>query len=188
MGIAFIVDGHQEKKVVQRLCPDAPVRMTNLNGKDVDLRVIARNVASFIKLLKGRHFPVCVIVDREERSDTSEQIERFLEIELRAFGVDVELIVSSPDRMLENWIIAGNPTCEDDRVLCGNRSQPADVSHGKSVMNKLMHERKLSYYETGNGVELFCKIDLKQAADRSPSLQRFYCKVRQYCPRLRFAH
>ncbi len=111
MGIAFIVDGQQEKKVVQRLCPDAPVRMTNLNGKDVDLRVIARNVASFVKLLKGRHFPVFVVVDREGRDETSEHIEQFLERTLLAFGVDVEVVIAVPDRMLENWIIAGNPSC-----------------------------------------------------------------------------
>ena len=53
MGCAFIVDGQTEKKIVQHLCRDAPVRMTNLNGKDVSIAAIAKRVSSLIKLLKS---------------------------------------------------------------------------------------------------------------------------------------
>ena len=52
----------------------------------------------------------------------------------------------------------------------------------------MLGERGLSYYETGNGVDLFCKMDLKEAAARSPSFGRFYTKIVGHCPRLRFAH
>jgi hypothetical protein len=197
MGIAFIVDGQQEKKVVQRLCTDVPVRVTNLNGKDVELSVIAKTVASLIKLLRGRHFPVFVIVDREGRNESSEQIELFLKNELITnYEVDVEVNIATPDRMLENWIIAGNPMCEDNRLLQENPPPLADGSNGKVFLKKMLNDKNKSYYETGNGVDLFCTIDMDGAAARdmdgaaarSPIFARFYRKIVLYCPRLRFAH
>jgi len=64
MSVAFIVDGYTEKKVLQRLCPGCPIRMTNLNGSDVSIEAIAKIVNSLVKLLKGRSFPVLIIFDR----------------------------------------------------------------------------------------------------------------------------
>jgi hypothetical protein len=63
MGAAFIVDAPTEKKILQGLCPDSPIRMTNLNGKDVAIAAIAKRVSSLLKLLKGRYYPVIILVD-----------------------------------------------------------------------------------------------------------------------------
>jgi hypothetical protein len=78
MSAAFIVDGVTEKRIVQGLCPGSPVRMTNLNGKGVTPAAIAKAVYSLISLLKGRHYPVFVICDREGRIETSAVIEEAL--------------------------------------------------------------------------------------------------------------
>jgi len=186
MGLAFIVDGQQEKLVLQRLCSGAPVRTTNLNGKDVRLAVIAKTVATLIKLLKDRYFPVFIIVDREGRVETSQQIESYLRTHLAGLGIPAEaIVVSVPDRMLENWIIAGNPTCENDQLLSDIPTPISDGSNGKVLLKRLMREKKMYYYETGNGVELFCKMDFRGAISRSVSFGRLYEQIAPYCPKLR---
>jgi hypothetical protein len=187
MSLAFIVDGQQEKLVLQRLCTDVPIKTTNLNGKDVKLQVIVKTVASLIRLLKGRYFPVFVIIDREGRPETSEQIERYLREELKEV-LDMSedcIVVSVPDRMLENWIIAGNPMCENDQPLYSTPESNPDGSNGKVLIKKQMRDKKLYYYETGNGVEMCCKMDFKGAANRSTSFHRFYSQIAPYCARLR---
>lgn len=78
MPAAFIVDGLTEKKIIQRLCKGVTVRTLSLNGKNVALTAIAKAAFSLIKLFKGRHYPIILIVDREGRSDTSEDIEEEL--------------------------------------------------------------------------------------------------------------
>ncbi|WCS24831.1 hypothetical protein LOK46_27510 [Methylobacterium sp. NMS14P] len=108
MSIAFIVDGVSEKKIIQRLCGDATVRITQLNGRDVTLSAIVDKVESFIRLFKDRFSPVYVVVDRESRDIASEDMEQQLREMLAAKNIDVGGIVfCCPDRMIENWIIAG---------------------------------------------------------------------------------
>jgi hypothetical protein len=185
--LAFIVDRHQEKLVLQRLCAGVPVRMTNLNGKDVELKVIAKSVASYVKLLKGRHFPIFVIVDREKRRIESLDMEAEIAEELKELGIDgSQLVVSSPDRMIENWIIAGNPNCGDGAPLFSDLPANSDGYSGKVVVRNVLRARNLSYDETGNGVEFFCKMDLKRAAERSVSFARLYEQLKPYCIRLRY--
>jgi hypothetical protein len=48
-----------------------------------------------------------------------------------------------------------------------------------------LREMKLYYYETGNGVELFCKMNFKDAADRSLSFARLFEQIAPYCRKLR---
>src|SRR6185437_1125007 len=97
-----------EKKIIQKLCPDSPVRMTNLNGKSVSIPAIAKRISSFLTLLKGRYYPVLILVDREGRPETSEAIEEELVRELVGqYGCKPQdIVVSCPDRMIENWMLA----------------------------------------------------------------------------------
>ena len=187
MGVAFIVDGQQEQKIVQRLCEDAPVRRTSLNGRDVAIGAIAKNVASLIRLLKGRYRPVFVVVDRESRRQSSKEMETSIINELIKLGVEVrDLVVSVPDRMLENWIIAGNPVSENGRNILLTSDLNHDGTNGKVKLKKLLKDQNISYYELGNGIELFCNMNMKDAVARSASFCRLYSVLFQYCPKLRY--
>ena len=187
MSIAFIVDGHQEKLIVQRLCEGAPVRMTLLNGKDVKLGAISKTVMSFIKLLRGRHFPIIVIIDREDRSISALDIEHQIKADLEAAGCRADhVIVSCPDRMIENWILAGNPHCNSGARILSERVVEIEGVAGKKIMKQELRKHDIVYDETGNGVELFCTMDLRHAAENSPSFRRLFHGLKGYCPKLRY--
>jgi hypothetical protein len=186
MGIAFIVDGQMEKRIVQRLCKDATVKVTSLNGRSVQINRMIEVIASFLKLMKDRCFPVVILVDREGRDISSAEIERHIRDGLKKLGYDERnLIVSSPDRMIENWIIAGNPRCDQSTDLFSPAIQDCDGRNGKTEVKRSLRARNLSYSETGNGVDLFCSMDFERVSSNSESFYRFYANIQGYCPRLR---
>jgi hypothetical protein len=100
MSLAFIVDGLTEKRIVQALCPNAPVRMTQLNGKDVTVAVLAKAAATLLRVYKERHFPVILLVDRETRELSSTALESALRDALieEGIGVDRRLPLCSVER------------------------------------------------------------------------------------------
>ncbi len=188
MSIAFIVDGYQEKLVLQRLCGDVPIKMTQLNGRDVNIPAITKVILSMVKLLKGRHFPIVIIVDRERRQISSMEVENQIRTELIAAGIDSEsVIISSPDRMVENWILCGNPYCKSATRILQQMPVNLDGVPGKREIKAALRKHGIFYDETGNGVDLFCTMNLKEAADGSPSFSRLFGALKLYCPKLRHA-
>ena len=184
MGVAFIVDGVTEKKIVQALCPGAPVRMTLLNGRDVSVEALAKAVATLFRTYKGRHFPVFVVADRETRGIASERLEGLILDALAIHGIPLDqVIVSCPDRMIENWMLADNLYLThllgydiDDRV---------DGCHGKSEISGLMRMKGLPYHEITVGVEIFKKLCPFRVSSKSASFARFAKRASPYCPWMR---
>lgn len=184
MSIAFIVDGTQEKRIVQRLCEGAPVRMTMLNGKDVKIAAITKAVISLAKLLKGRHFPIVIVVDREGRPESSIDMEAQIKAGIVSAGYDArDIIVSCPDLMVENWILAGNPRCASGRTILDPSCGGMDGLNGKSRLKNELRGHNIAYNETGNGVELFCNMDFHGAAGDSDSFGRLFRLLKTFCPR-----
>lgn len=185
MSIAFIVDGQTEKKIIQRICPDAPIRMTNLNGRDVSIAAIAKLVSSFIKLLKGRYYPVLVLIDREGRPQTSAEIERSLFAELtECYGIsETDIIVSCPDRMIENWMLA-DP--ELFHRLHEITVEPGlEGSNGKKKIKQYLFTKGLPYHELTIGVDIFNQLDPLALRKNSPSFSRMAERVEVFCRWLR---
>jgi hypothetical protein len=185
MSVAFVVDGHTEKKIVQRLCPGSPIRMTNLNGVDVSVSAMAKVVSSLIKLFKGRYFPVFVVVDRENRKETSEALEHLLcdELKAREELKGDHIIVACPDRMIENWMLA-------DSVFFHNRygiqvDEMVEGRGGKTIIRRLLTTKRITYHELTVGVDIFCGIDPKQVSRSSASFRRFQDRASPYCSWLR---
>ena len=79
---AFIVDGFTELKIIQNICPGRPVKRTDCNGKDVELDAIAKKIALHIRLLGNRYYPIIILVDKENRNisfeDMAEQLRQKL--------------------------------------------------------------------------------------------------------------
>lgn len=150
---AFLVDGHQEKKFVQKICPGKPVRMLNLNGSSVTPTAIAKRIASHCRLLRGKYHPIVIWVDREDRETPAPVLVAELDAAIRAEGVRDDVVLGVADRAIENWILADrktvHPYCRDK---VSYPRQP-DGFNGKSKMKKLVAD----YHETTVGVELLTK-------------------------------
>lgn len=86
---AFIVEGDCEQRVVQRICPGTPVRILGRNGRDVTVDAMARQVDALSRRFINRNYPIVVIVDREQRNETAEQLSAQLIEKLESQGVDV---------------------------------------------------------------------------------------------------
>ena len=103
---AFLVDGQMEKLIIEKLCPNQRVRLTGLNGKDVTIEAIAKKASALIRLLNGKNYPIVVLIDREDRPESAEEIANLLKTEMRNEGIKDDLIIGVADRMIENWILA----------------------------------------------------------------------------------
>ena len=163
---AFIVDGHTEQSFVSGVCPGHPVRRTNLNGKSVTISAIAKKVASIIRLLGNRHYPIIVLVDRETREQSCQELVELLNSELENEGLeDQDIRIGFPDRMIENWIIADFKLIGSD----DHKPEQTDGLNGASFIKKL----KGSYSKVIDGVKYLHSIDREIVYQESPSFRNF---------------
>lgn len=176
-GPAFFVDGHMEKRITQRICPGAPVRVLNINGRDVNLSAIAKQIATQFRLLGNRYYPVVALIDRETRAQSVSEIKLDLLSAVEVLGVPRDqLIVGVADRMIENWILA------DPSKICGlPEDLECDGCDGKSVLKHYLAKAEISYHETTVGVDLFCDADPFTVAKNSISFREFASVLRPYC-------
>lgn len=111
---AFIVDGHTEQCFIRTICPGQPIQRTNLNGKNVTVEAISKKIASMIRLLGNRHYPIIVLVDREDRDQSFDELATELLNLLNQQGLtDQDIRIGFADRMIENWIIADFQLIDD---------------------------------------------------------------------------
>ena len=178
---AFIVDGFTEKLIIQQLCPGKPISRTDLNGKNVTLDAIAKKIASLIRLLNNRHYPIVVLIDKEERTQPISDIIDYLHFKLEENGIlDCDVRIGVADRMIENWIIA-----DWDCLKVKNEKQPVITEglNGSSIIRKL----KGSYSKTTDGVELFLSANQQKIYQKSESYKCFADKLSDLnCANLNF--
>lgn len=167
---AFIVDGFTEKLILDNLCPGCRISRTDLNGKTVSIKAIGKKISSLIKVLGNRHYPIIIVVDKENRENSCEELISELKSELIENGCgDQDLRICFADRMIENWIIA------DWNVLGSEEDKPdhTDSLRGSNVIRT----QKGSYSKTVDGVELFLKCDPKVIYENSPSFRNLIDQV-----------
>lgn len=169
---AFFVDGQMEQKFIQNICPKAKVQLINCNGDDVKLEAIADRLASLIRLMRQRFSPVIVIIDREKRQQSAEQVQIELKSLLEQRGVDVEVMIGVADRMMENWILAD----EELKVELSGETRGRDFEgiDGKQEIKKWIRP----YHETVQGVALLrrCRPSRMQSSD---SFRKFFEQLRK---------
>jgi hypothetical protein len=171
---AFFVDGIQEKKIIQNLCPKSPVQITNINGEDVRIEAIAKRLHSLIKLLGTRYYPIVILIDRECRAESAIDIEINLHDELRRLGTIDELRIGVADRMIENWILADwENFATYTKIPIKGCPCKFEGTQGKGKIKKYFRD----YHETTDGVQLFLCCNPKMLCDKSPSFERFISKL-----------
>lgn len=184
MTVAFIVDGQTEKKIVQCICPNSVVRMTQLNGCDVAVSALVKRFVSFIKLFKDRYYPIIIVCDREGRDITAEELEKRILDGLIQSEIPINnIIVSVPDRMIENWIIADKEYMVETIGVADYNVE--DGENGKSIIKLMYDGLGLSYHELAVGASLFPKLKASRISVRSPSFGRLAKAGANYCYWLR---
>ena len=167
---AFIVDGFTEKLIIQQLCPGRPISRTDLNGKSVTIDAIAKKIASLIRIFNNRNYPIVILIDKEDRQESTREIAMLLYEKLSEQNINCpDLRIGVADRMIENWIIA------DWKVLDVKEEKPSktDGLNGASVIKKL----KGSYNKTTDGVEMFLNTDPREVYNSSESYREFVNKL-----------
>lgn len=168
---AFIVDGFTEKLIIQHLCPGKPISRTDLNGKNVTLDAIAKKIASLIRLFNNRHYPIVVLIDKEERTQSVHEIIDSLHTKLEENGiVGCDVRIGVADRMIENWILADWDCLEPKNV---NKPLITEGINGAAAIRKL----KGSYSKTTDGVELFLSANQQTIYHQSESYRCFADKL-----------
>ena len=171
---AFFVDGHMELKILKKLGVKTKVVRTNLNGKKVKITAIAKKISSDIRALNGRYSPLIILIDREGREETADEIIQKLKAELHAESIEGNVIVGVADRMIENWILADWETFVREIEPKPKKDYGSFVGkRGKSIVKKYMP----SYQETTDGVRLFCKSRSSVIRANSDSFNKFISQI-----------
>lgn len=178
---AFIVDGFTERNILQSLCPGQPIRRTDLNGKSVSLEAMAKKIASLIRLLNNRHYPIVILVDKENRNISFQDMCNKLHELIVNEGINnLELKIGVADRMIENWILADWMKIHTELPKLEN----TDGLNGASKLKELLG----SYGKTTDGVEMFLNADPRTVYSNSPSFRHFVGIIKDIdCQYLNFA-
>jgi hypothetical protein len=180
MAAGFIVDGMMEKLIVQKICPDAPVRRADLNGKDVTIAAMATKMAPLIRSMKNC-YPVVIIFDREERAATAPQLCNTLKDELTKHGIDpASTVIAASDNMIENWILAC-PRFREQYEYDG----VADGCNGKARVKAALRRKEEEYHGPTKGVDLFHGLDVKGAVTNSENFRQLTIVLNDHCPWIR---
>lgn len=182
MNPAFIVDGFTELTIIQKLCPNQPIKRS-INGKDVSLKRTAAEIVTIIRVLNNRNYPIVILTDREKRSDDFltivAELKREILEQLASKNMTADIRIGIADRMIENWILA------DAEALDNPPEIPAETDDfgGKGLMKKIMP----TYSETADGPALFFKANPAKMYENSPSFKHFADQLEDLnCPYLDF--
>ena len=163
---AFIVDGFTEKLIIERICPNQPIRRTDLNGKDVTIFAMAKRISSHIRLLGNKYYPIVILVDKEKREINFQEMANQIRSILICDGFnDYDIRIGVADIMIENWIIADWNNISSIHLS----KTKTDCLNGASEIRKLNNR----YDKTTDGVELFLKCDQSMVYKNSESYRYF---------------
>jgi|ERR1035437_10233745 hypothetical protein len=167
---AFLVDGFTEKLVLEKICPNTKINKINCNGSSVSIESIAKRVASLIRIMNNRHYPIIIVIDREDREMSVAEIEENLKQEIIKAGVSDDIRIGVCDRMIENWILsdweAYTETCKTENII---KPDNLEGIKGKSFIKKTYP----TYQETTDGVNMLLKASPKIMYENSNSFKNF---------------
>lgn len=162
---AFIVDGFTEKNIIDKICPNRPVRRTDLNGKSVTLDKIAERIGTHLRLFNNKYYPIIIIIDKEDRQQPCEEIIKHIMDKLNSAGFkNDDIRISIADRMIENWLIA-------DTQIFTKKEIPTKIDgiNGSSVLKK----KYGSYSKSTDCLKIIKNFNPEIAYINSPSFKHF---------------
>jgi len=173
---AFLIDGFTEKLVLEKICPNTKINRINCNGHSVSICALAKRICSLIRLLNNRYYPIFVIIDREDREESSANIIEDLENEIQKAGIKDDVRIGVCDRMIENWTLADWDSFKHNTGIDESTIKPIhfEGTQGKNQIKKYYP----NYQETTDGVEFFLKANPAIMIENSDSFKIFISKTK----------
>jgi len=174
MSLALIVDGDAEKIAFPRQFYTEPTIRRGLNGNRVTLDQIAKNTCNLVASLAAKGCTKFIlIVDREDRADDAEAVERSLQTKISILTtLPVQVVVA--DKMFENLLLADIENIAvsypETFVICQN-SLDHESTHGKSVFKSFMKSGVV--YRVSDVAQYFNKVRTASAIGNSRSYRRW---------------
>lgn len=167
---AYIVEGETEKEIIQNLCPrGTPVRTLRCNGIAVTLDIIVTKIQFHVQSMGNKNYPIVVLLDREKRSESFEQIANGVLLRLSEKFPNSKFIVGVPDQMIENWMLA-DP--EGLKNFCDTEQYDTYDKEGKSGIF-YMKRANSNYQKRTSGAAIFSSLDPSKISRNSPSFRHF---------------
>ncbi len=170
---AFLVDGHLEQTFIKNNYPGRPVRRINCNGRNVELSTMAKYIATQCRLFDNKHYPIIILIDREDREQLPEEIGKTLHEKLLEEGIEDTIIIGVADRMIENWILADKEIVNKYKDNKKKIRECCEGQNGKNIIRKCIQH----YHETTIGVELLETCRASIIIKNSPSFKQFYSQL-----------
>jgi hypothetical protein len=188
---AFLVDGVMEQRIISRLCQGKIVQRLNCNGTDTPIEVIVDRIEFHIRILNNRCSPIVVLIDREKRPATCEQIIQQISEKLDERGYGGQYVVGVADRCIENWILADwNNVAErfkEHGIKPIDDCSKFEETQGKTELKRLL-PRELLYNEPTWGKDMFLSCRPEKIYENSASFRAFVDKLSMQCPWLTAMH
>lgn len=168
----FIVEGHMEQAFIQRICRSKKVNRLGVNGDHVSANAIAERIATQCRLLKGRYWPLIVIIDKENRQLTANEFLTQIQDALYSLSCKDQVILGIADQETENWIIANIDVLNNFYKKNINLNGSSDGFSGSNfIKSKFGPYKKLP-----TGIELLRRCNL-DGLKNSPSFLSFFEKL-----------
>ncbi len=169
-----------EEKIIRHFCGSAEVRRLQINGCKFPVPRLAERISPQISMLRRKKVhKVVVIIDREQRNESSDQFEKdILKAVLERNTVDIPVQISSPDRNFESWIVPFlNANCD----VSSECQEQFEGRNGKSIIKAKFKTRGEAYVEVVDGIRLFKKVKPEKLKEASLSFQRFADNFNEEC-------
>lgn len=177
---AYFVEGVLEQRFIQSICSGAPVRLISCNGNSVNINAIAERVGTLARLLHKRYSPLVVIMDRESRLESAQELCEALQQSLLHERIDAPVVVGVPDRNIECWILADfERFAESANIETALERENYEGCNGKAAIKRLLPRGK-KYVETIDGVAWLKAARPAEMALQSPSFLGFLKKIQHF--------
>lgn len=181
---AFLVDGVMEQRIISRLCQGKIIQRLNCNGTDTPIVVIVDRVEFHMRILNNRCSPIIVLIDREKRPASCEEISFEISRRLDERGYGGQYVVAVVDRCIENWILADwNNVAErfkEHGLKPIEDCTQYEGKQGKTELKRLL-PRELLYNEPTWGKDMFLSCRPEKIYENSASFRAFVDKLNMRC-------
>ena len=181
LSLGVIVDGHGDHAALtEKLKGKARVLKTSgPRGHTVDAKALAASAAKEIDMLIGLGCTrICVLTDREMRSDSSMEFSSAIQRCLPVQSGNASVFVACADRMIENWMLADivHVAKNSNDLKRGLKQKRWEGTHGKNEIKRCM-DKNASYNEVKHGKKFLLAIRDGVARANSASYDTFLRKI-----------
>jgi hypothetical protein len=175
--MVFIVEGDLEKKFLEKQCKShLIIRKIPSNGDSVCIDKIVSMIRAIVELINNPG-EIFVVLDREGRVETAEQLEQIISTKLNEIFPRKLLSIHIADRMIENWIIADIDVLLSEGLEIEGDPTMFEGCGGKAKIKAAFRKNNSSYSETVDGVRLLEKCMPTVLAQKSASFSRLYPRL-----------